>query len=98
MKQTADLFGTRAQCTGMEIYYDINVHDLGVHGKLTIHPKWSKRTSKPGDVYLVIDEGDVDVVPDLLRDAWDGMVSADPGYYLPRWVYEHYRKYQDASH
>lgn len=97
MKQTENLFATSARCIGMEVFYDMNVYDLGVHGTLSIQPKWSKRPSEPGNVYLVIDEGDVDVVPDLLRDAWDGMVSGNPGYYVPRWVNEHYRKYQEAS-
>jgi hypothetical protein len=92
-----ELFGVRARCKGMAVYYDLDLVNDGIHGTLSIHPKWSKTPKASGDVYLRIDEHMADVVPELLREAWDGMLSDDPGYSIPRWVKDHFRQYEQCS-
>lgn len=92
-----DLWGARARITGLTITYNSDWMKDGVVGQLYILPKWSKRPRASGEVLLKIDEDTHDVVPDLMRRAWDGFNSADPGYYIPRWIKEHLQDYQRCT-
>lgn len=93
-----DLFGVYAQIVGMSIYYDLDMLSDGWGGTLEIQPRWSKTPQKDGYVLIRVDEDTQDVVPELIREAWDGIHTADPAYYVPRWVKDHLQDYERASH
>lgn len=96
--QQDNLWATRARCTGINFTYHAIFDTSGVAGRLTIAPIWSKRTTPDGHVVLDLDECEVDVVPELFRQAWEGVNSTDPGYYVPRWVKQKLKDYENASH
>lgn len=92
-----NLWGTHARCRGLVFKYESAFGDDGIVGLLDITPRWSKRPKHSGEVHLRLDECSNDLVPELFREAWDGFLSTDPGYYIPRWVKGHLQDYEHAS-
>lgn len=92
-----NLWASRARCIGLQFIYQARFTNDGINGHLHVQPTWSKNTQKDGYVHLELDEHETDLVPELFREAWDGINSTDPGYYVPRWVKDHLKNYQDAT-
>ena len=95
--EQANLWQTHARCLGLTFKYELAYKDADLVGLLDIVPRWSKRPKASGEVHLRLDECANDLVPELFREAWDGFLSTDPGYYIPRWVKGHLQDYENAS-
>lgn len=79
-----NLWMSHARCTGFAVAYESRLHAVGLVGKLAIVPQWSKQPRKMGAVLVELDEETEQYVPDLVREAYLGYCTTDPGHFIPR--------------